>query len=241
MPIGVRDGAISDAAQPMTDANPCAASAGDTIYVDSVLGSDDAAHGGGAGDCAVATIDYAISVASAEIRLAAGTYSRTETPIELSTGQSLVCEAGAVISGQGLNVSYNITIDLRNHDTSVAGCTITGAGLGGYCIDIQNQNLNNDNAIHTNSLSDNVISQCGGAAVRVAGLVDLELSGNTITASRASTPALFFQSSGSATIDNNTFVDGNWGIHCNQAGVQSGSGNTGTPCNLTACGTCPGY
>jgi parallel beta-helix repeat protein len=169
----------------------------------------------------VATIDYALTVADADIVLAPPSYA-VMTTIELTGAQRLVCDPlrTTTLSGQPSLGTYNATIQLRGIGSGIHNCVIRGEDENGYCIDVWLTAGNNE-------ITGNTISDCGGAAIRFLA------NGATITDNLINSPSathLFFQSTAArGTANGNTFagtpVDN---VACGLNSLISGTGNTGS-------------
>jgi hypothetical protein len=212
----------------------CTPTSGQPVYVDPSLGVDDAEHGGASEECAVATIDYALTVADADIVLAPPGYS-VQTTIELTGAQRLVCDPlrPTTLSGQPSLGTYYATIQLKGVGSGIQDCVIRGDNQNGYCIDVSL--TAGDNAIAGNTLSD-----CGGSAIRFLA------NGATITdnlINSGSFPNLFFQSAAArATASGNTFVGTPVdNVACGANSLISGTNNVGSQGCDADCNCAPGF
>ncbi len=111
----------------MPDLTSCLMSGSD-VYVDRVLGSDDAGHGGGSGACAWKSITYALAntSAGAVLHLAASqTFKSGETFPLIVAGQKLMCGNATGISGAGPTGSATQEIlELTSPGSAVQGCNL---------------------------------------------------------------------------------------------------------------------
>ena len=212
----------------------CTPTSGQPVYVDPTLGIDDATHGGAAGECAVKTIGYALTVADADIVLAPPGYS-VQTTIKLTGAQRLVCDPlrPTTLSGQPSLGTYSVTVRLEGVGSGIQNCVIEGTNANGYCLEVWTTGGNNE--IRGNTLSD-----CGGAAIRFLANGAI-ITDNVINS--ASLPNLFFQSSAArATANGNTFVgtppDN---VACGANSLISGTGNVGSQGCDPDCNCPPGF
>jgi hypothetical protein len=202
------------------------------IYVDAVLGVDDATHGGGPGACAVKTIAYATTRTGGEIRLEVGTHAVPEV-VDLDGGQSLACPAdgGAIVSGQGDAGTWHTTVRFSGNGNAVRHCVLQGNDSNGYCVDVWGA---------AGVLQGATLRKCGGAAVRILGGAGHSFTGNTFVTT--SLPGLFFQGAADASINDNTFAATTNGIGCNTACGLTGANNVrvdGGAATCSAACNCP--
>lgn len=213
-----KDGASPVDASPLPPCAPSSASA--THFVDPMLGTDDASHGGGAGDCAVKTLAYALRVATANIVLAQATY-QVDTAILLTGQQRLECDekARATLRGQPDLSTTALIVRSSGSDNRIKNCILEGEDKNGYCID------HVGNSVSKLALEGVSLSKCGGAGVRL-GLGNLTLTNSAI--STGGVPVAL-QESGSATIVGNTFESGTGAdVSCSRTGWSiSGRDNKG--------------
>jgi hypothetical protein len=189
------------------------------IYVDPVLGTDDASHGGGPGACAVATIDYALTVATGEIHLANTAFDVTSV-ITLTDNLSLLCH-GAILDGQPAYATWFVTIRIPGDNVTVQECNIVGESNNGYCIDVSGTGV---------ALNANSITACGGSAVRT------QANGNTYTGNTIdhNSTHFFFQNSNSAaTINDSNFAGSpQYNVACGTGSAINGTNNSATGTKL---------
>lgn len=202
---------------------------GGTIYVDPTLGTDDAQHGNGPGECAVATLDWALGSTASEIILAEGATFDLDVdpagPVILGTDRALRCPGAnpATLSGQPQFGTWNVAVRMADGAT-VEGCVIVGAKKNGYCLEMGTDG----------TLNGTDISNCGGAPIRISALNPTGLSIDSNVIDSPSGAQVFFQSGvGSADISSNTFTgNASQNVACppNSSGI-TGSNNTGTACD----------
>jgi hypothetical protein len=155
-----KDGSSPIDAAPLPPCAPSSASA--THFVDPMLGTDDTSHGGGAGDCAVKTLAYAVRVATADIVLAQATY-QVDTAILLTGQQRLECaeKARATLRGQPDLSTTALIVRSSGSDNRIKNCILEGEDKNGYCVD------HVGNSVSKITLEGVSLSKCGGAGVHV--------------------------------------------------------------------------
>ncbi len=230
---------------------PRVASAAAIHYVDNTRGSDDTSHGGGPGPCALRTISYALTRATGQIRVAAGTYGAASAelfPLTLTNSQSLVCPTGsarAVIEGPSTNTPR--TLELLGTGNTVRNCVVRPAAppaVGNTAV-----------VVHVGTQGSHQITSCeidgrgaaAGLTVLAGARVDV-----TSTAFIGSARNLFWNSGAMAgspgatgTMTNNTFSGSSTrDIECSTSAATTqiiGSGNTraGGPVLCLGCSNCP--
>jgi hypothetical protein len=139
--LGATDAAPpADLLAPPADLASCAAtSASADHFVDAVLGTDDARHGGGSGACAYKTVAYALTQAQARIVLVPGqTYSG---PFTLASAQSL--DGDPTGSGQATLTAPTqfgggaiVTIAASAAGNTLRNLIVDGGGNQIDCVDV---------------------------------------------------------------------------------------------------------
>ena len=203
-------------------------------YVDPLGNDSIATHGGGPGECALKTIDYALSYATDEVHVSADSYSVMTSPITVTGTQHLLCDSagGTMLSGQPAFSSWNVTLRLVGDGARASYCDITALNSAGYCVEVVGDDI---------VLDQLVMTSCGGAAIKVAG-DEAIITNNTINHIAAN---VFFQSPRSAMISNNEFhangddVSCN-GLHDDPVGINTitGSGNTHPSASVVCSDNC---
>lgn len=105
------------------------------VWVDPVLGADDAQHGTGPGAQAFRTITYALTKTGGDVHLAAGSYSAATNgelfPLVLTGEQQLIGQAGVASTGSGpyepATFPTAMTIVLAGDANEVHDCSVTSA------------------------------------------------------------------------------------------------------------------
>jgi len=233
---GGPDANAPDASAP--DAGHCApASAAGDAYVDGARGVDDDSHGGGPGACAYKTITFALTLATRNVSVAAGTYSAAhgETmPLVLTGRQGLVC-TNATIAGEALYESSRAVVVFDGTANVLDGCTIVGNDLPGDCVFVETDGTKSGHVIESAD-----VSHCGDDGVRIGGtLVEIENSSLHDCDTGISWSGFSMGDVSNDTFSNNALAD----IECDdtQSDEVSGSNDvdgTGDP-TCTDCSGCP--
>ncbi|MBW1755342.1 MAG: hypothetical protein JRD92_02810 [Deltaproteobacteria bacterium] len=140
----------------------CTPALGQPVYVNPALGVDDAEHGGGPVDCAFATIEYALTVAHAEIMLAPGDYN-LGTTITLGEGQSVICDPAQPATLRGPALPEFITVRMEGNNSAIRDCVIDGDSPSqdsGSCIFVRGETV---------EITGNTLANCGERPIYVAG------------------------------------------------------------------------
>jgi hypothetical protein len=218
-----------------------------TRFVDRQLGTDDALHGGNAGDCAFRTLAYALAHATSAISLDGtdvyqGGVDGVELPIRLTGMQQLFCNGG-ILENAADQGTYEGIVQLAGIQNGVTSCVFEGLGWGGYLLSVNSVADGMHFAVNTS------FDHGGNVAVWVGpGGDNLALQANTFFLNNVS-----IQASGShanVRIDENTFTSdglGNYDVVCDdvEPGI-TGASNTATsntgydvPITCGVCGGCP--
>jgi hypothetical protein len=225
---------------------PVPAQASELHYVDPVLGTDDATHGGAFGNCAYKTLTYALAHATGQIALATATYSPQsgETfPIVLKGNQGLLCKyttsSPATIQGKGLYTqSYvNIAVAFEGTQNALYDCIVNGGGGTGFCMEVHSSGTS---SIMSHLISGANIGNCGGVAVQVdTNFGNLSILNSTF---HDSLGVFWVGTNAGGFMQNNTFSANTTDIQCQNAdtgvtgsGNHRGGGNT----VCVTCGNCP--
>ncbi len=225
-----------DATAPDAGHCPAASAAGDA-YVDGARGVDDDSHGGGPGGCAYKTITFALTLATRNISVAAGTYSAAhgETmPLVLTGRQGILC-ASATIAGQAQYESSRAVVVFDGTANALDGCAVVGDDLPGDCVFVESDGTKSGHLIESAE-----VSHCGDYGVRIGGtLVEIQSSSFHDSGTGISWSGYSMGDVSNDTFSNNAVAD----IECDdtQSDEVSGSGNVdGTgDATCTDCSGCP--
>ncbi len=219
------------------DAGHCPAAGADAVHVDGTRGVDDDSHGGGPGACAYKTITFALTVATRNVSVAAGTYSAAhgETmPLVLTGLQAVFC-TDATIAGQAPYESSHAVVVFEGTANVVDGCAVVGDDLPGDCVFVESDGMSRGHFIESSD-----VSHCGDYGVRVGGS-GLQIENNIIHDSDTgiSWSGYSMGDVSNDTFSNNALVD----IECDdtQSDEVTGSGDVdgaGDP-TCTDCSGCP--
>lgn len=226
------------------DAPPasCVPAASGTRFVNHAMGTDDAAHGGGAGRCAYKTLTYALAHAPDDVALLAqdtyqGGVAGEALPFLLTGHQTLTCN-GAQLQNETTMGTYAGIVQFAGTHNAVTGCNFNGGDQGGYCLIV---NASAADLTKPHVVTQSTFTKCDNVTLVVpAGFNGVTISKNTFTLNFAS--IYLAGAHTNISVVDNTFVGNSKDVMCDDAapGV-TGSGNVrgGGAIACSVCGGCP--